>query len=435
MPRYTSYPTTAHFGSGVNSLVYSGWLEAVPPGSGVSLYVHVPFCRRLCWFCACRTQGAQSEAPVSAYLETLKAELALVKSHLPEDIHLSRVHWGGGTPTLLSPAMIKSLSQAQCDLAPLAPGSLFSVEIEPNECDAARIDSLFEAGMNCASVGVQDFNTDIQMAIGRLQSFETTYHTIQLLRDRSLDCLNADVLFGLPHQTQERMTQTMQKLLSLSPDRIALYAYAHVPWMARRQSMIRTDTLPTPEARFDLFETARNLLVWDGYRQIGIDHFARPEDSLVTALKQGQLRRDFQGYTDDTSDILIGIGASAISRFPQGYAQNAPGTADHTRAIAAGEFSTSRGHVFSGEDTLRGRLIESLMCSFRIDKAEILSQFPISDAQLQTMLTRVARSFSGMIEVTERGLYIPERARPLTRMIAKSLDSYDLSKSGHSSAL
>jgi oxygen-independent coproporphyrinogen-3 oxidase len=425
VPRYTSYPTVPSFGADVNAAVFSDWFTHIPPGSEVSLYVHIPFCRRLCWFCACRTQGAQFDAPVLDYMETLKAEFALVKTRLPEGVKLSRVHWGGGTPSLLSADMIRTLAATQFDLAPLTPQGEFSVEIDPNECDAQRLDALCDAGMTRAFVGVQDFDQEIQQTIGRLQSFETTHELFEMLRARGVESISAEVLFGLPHQTAERLTHSLQKLLSLSPERIAAYGYAHVPWMARRQTMIPSETLPTPEACLELFETARQLLIWDGYREIGIDHFALPQDNLIRAQQGGRLRRDFQGYTDDTNDVLIGIGASAISRFPQGYAQNATGTADHAAAVARGVFSTSRGHILGGEDRVRARLIEALMCDFGIHREEILSRFSVSAQWLDRLLEKTAYAFPGMMDLSPDGLFVRDHARPLTRMMARSLDAYN----------
>lgn len=435
VPRYTSYPTAPHFGAGVNAAVFSDWLSSIAPRSEISLYVHIPYCRRLCWFCACRTQGAQFDGPVRQYVETLKAEMALIKSRLPDDVRLSRVHWGGGTPSLLGADMIRELAAAQFDLAPLTPLGEFSVEIDPNECDARRLDALCDAGMTRALVGVQDFDLKIQQAIGRMQSFEATHEVFEMLRARSVGSIHADILFGLPHQTAERMTETVQKLLSLSPDRVAAYGYAHVPWMARRQAMIPSETLPTPEARLELFDTAKRLLLWDGYRDIGIDHFARPEDSLVSAQKDGRLRRSFQGYTDDSNDVLIGVGASAISRFPQGYAQNATGTADYADTVASGALTTTRGHIFGGEDRLRARLIEALMCDFRVRRDEILSRFCVTAEWLDSLLARTARAFPGVITLSPDGLFVPEHARPLTRVIARSLDTYEFNTAGHSSAI
>ncbi|MGR3506648.1 MAG: oxygen-independent coproporphyrinogen III oxidase [Paracoccaceae bacterium] len=435
VPRYTSYPTAPHFSNGIGASDYTNWIKAIKPEEDISLYVHVPFCRRLCWFCACRTQGTQSDAPVAAYLETLKAELTLLRAVLPEGVRLSRLHWGGGTPTLLSPAMMTDLADAIFDIAPMAPGGEFSVEIDPNEIDAARLDALAAAGMNRASIGVQDFDERIQQAIGRIQGYDITRDAVEAIRTRGVTSLNADILFGLPHQSRARITESVQKLLSLSPDRVALYGYAHVPWMAKRQQMIPSDALPTPQERLDLFETARRLFLWDGYAEIGIDHFATQTDGLSVAMRSGTLKRNFQGYTDDPSDVLIGVGASSISKFPQGYAQNAPATGAHTTAIREGRFSVSKGHVFSLDDKLRSRMIEALMCDFRIESAEIEARFGVSSAEVKRLFDRTLAEFPGVIELSSGVLSIPVEARPLTRMIARSFDAYDMSKAGHSSAI
>lgn len=435
VPRYTSYPTAPHFSNDVGPDLYADWISQIPADGTVSLYVHVPFCRRLCWFCACRTQGTQSDAPVRAYLETLKAELAMLARHLPTGVTLSRLHWGGGTPTLLAPDMMTELADAIFEVAPLGLDAEFSVEIDPNEIDAPRLDALAAAGLNRASIGVQDFDNEIQKTIGRIQGYDVTRNAIDMIRHRDVPSLNADILFGLPHQTQARMTESVQKLLSLNPDRVALYGYAHVPWMAKRQQLIPSDALPTPEERLALFETARKLFLWDNYAEIGIDHFATRQDGLTRAQSAGRLRRNFQGYTDDTSDVLIGVGASSISRFPQGFAQNAPATSAHTAAVRGGKFSTSRGHQFRGQDKLRSRLIEALMCDFRINTDEITRSFDISRAEVETLFAKAERDLAGAVTVTSDGLFVPPDARPLTRIIARSFDAYDLSKAGHSSAI
>ncbi|WIY27202.1 oxygen-independent coproporphyrinogen III oxidase [Parasedimentitalea psychrophila] len=436
VPRYTSYPTAPQFRNDVTPERYSDWISKIKPHSSISLYIHVPFCRRLCWFCACRTQGTQSDSPVRAYLEVLKAEIKMLGHILPEGVTLSRLHWGGGTPTLLTPDMMTDLAGAVAEIAPFAPQAEFSVEIDPNEIDEPRLDALAAAGMNRASVGVQDFDPEIQQTIGRIQSYELTRDAIEMIRARGIHSLNADILYGLPHQTQTRMAESVQKLLSLNPDRVALYGYAHVPWIAKRQQMIPTDALPTPQERLQLYETARKLFLADQYAEIGIDHFATPSDGLTTAQTLGQLKRNFQGYTDDQSEVLIGVGASSISRFPQGYAQNAPATSVHTKAIRAGSFSIARGHAFQGEDKLRARLIEALMCDFRIETDEIVADFDITPAALHQMFTAVAEKFPDALQVLPDGLYIPELSRPLTRMIARDFDAYDdTSKAKHSSAI
>ncbi len=435
VPRYTSYPTAPQFGGGVDAGRLVRWIEAIPEGGQISLYLHIPFCRRLCWFCACRTQGTATASPVAAYLETLKAELALLRRHLPRGVTLSRMHWGGGTPTLLTPEMIRDLAGAVQEVAAFAPGAEFSVEIDPNEIDRARAEALRAAGMTRASIGVQDFDPEVQGAIGRSQSFEVTHRAVEMVRDAGIASLNADILYGLPHQSRARITETVQKLLSFAPDRVALYGYAHVPWVARRQQMIPTEALPGPEARLDLDETARRLFLWDGYRQIGIDHFARPGDGLEIAQRTGKLRRNFQGYTDDTAPVLVGLGASAISRFPLGYAQNAPATSAYVAAVRAGKFPVTRGHVFAGEDRMRARLIEAVMCDLRIDAAEILSAFDVTETELFALFRSAAAAFEGKLLVSDAGLAVPEEMRPLVRLIARHFDAYDLSRAGHSAAI
>ncbi|WP_120501932.1 oxygen-independent coproporphyrinogen III oxidase [Roseovarius sp. EL26] len=435
VPRYTSYPTAPHFSDAVTAPQHARWLKDIPEGSGISLYLHIPFCKRLCWFCACRTQGTQKMQPVQAYLQTLKAELRLLQQHLPQGIHLSRLHWGGGTPTLLSAQMMSELIEAIRQVAPFDEHTEFSVEIDPNEIDIARLDALADAGMTRASIGVQDFDPEIQKSIGRQQSYEDTRWAVEEIRARGVASLNTDILFGLPHQTPTKMAESVEKLLSLSPDRVALYGYAHVPWMAKRQQLIPSDSLPTPEERLELFDVARKIFKWDHFEEIGIDHFATRQDGLSLAHNIGRLRRNFQGYTDDTADVLIGVGASAISKFPQGYTQNAAATGAYTAAIRKGSYATSRGHVLDGEDTLRGRMIEQLMCEFRIDRCEMLQSFNVTSDTLNQILVQTGQAFEGLLTLNDAGLFVPPEARPLTRMIARSLDAYDLSLAGHSSAI
>jgi|SRR6056297_1928026 len=435
VPRYTSYPTSPKFTETVAATRMAEWIGAVEPETDISLYIHVPFCRRLCWFCACRTQGTSNIETVRTYLDTLKAEIALLGDRLPGGVRLSRLHWGGGTPTLLEPGMIADLADAIFDVAPMAEGGEFSVEIDPNEIDGTRLDALAMAGMTRASIGVQDFDPEIQETIGRRQSFDLTHEVVQAIRARGIRSLNADILYGLPHQSRTRISDTVQRLLSLSPDRVALYGYAHVPWMARRQAMIPSEALPTPKERLALFETARRLFLWDGYDEIGIDHFASPDDGLANARRDRRLRRNFQGYTDDTAEVLIGLGASAISRFPQGYVQNAGSTGAYTKAIRAGRFAGARGHAFGADDLLRGRIIEALMCDFAVSSDELRDRFGLGSGAVARLLAPVAEQFDGFVDVTPSGLSIRPEGRPLTRMIARAFDAYEIEADGHSPAV
>lgn len=435
VPRYTSYPTAPHFAGGVGAGEFTTWVRSIPQNSKISLYLHVPFCRRLCWFCACRTQGTTSDAPVIAYAKSLLAEIDMLRAILPKGVTLSRLHWGGGTPTLMPAQMITEIGQAIFDLAPLAAGGEFSVEIDPNEIDAARLRALADLGMNRASIGVQDFDPQVQAAIGRTQPFYLTRQVADMIRGVGVAALNVDILYGLPHQTEARITESVMQLVSLAPSRVALYGYAHVPWMSRRQTMIPSDAMPTPEERLHLFEVASDLLVESGYQPIGIDHFGLAHDGLTMAKHTGQLRRNFQGYTDDTAEVLIGIGASSISRFPQGYAQNASRTADYAKSIGQGTFSVHRGHSFSPEDHLRGAMIEQLMCEFRIDRARIAQRLGFMPATLDTLLQQTYSAFQSVITLDDEGLKVPAAAMPLTRLIARSLDAYDGTKAQHSAAI
>ncbi|PTV95583.1 oxygen-independent coproporphyrinogen-3 oxidase [Rhodobacter aestuarii] len=435
VPRYTSYPTAPHFSNAVGASKFIEWIEAIPAGAAISLYIHVPFCRRLCWFCACRTQGTQTDAPVKAYADTLVTELGMLKKHLAPGVKLSRLHWGGGTATLLPADSMRKVADAVFDAVDLGENGEFSVEIDPNEIDDERMDALAQSGMNRASIGIQDFDPFIQSVIGREQSYEVTAKVVDMIRTRGIDSLNTDILYGLPHQTKEKITESIEKVLTLKPDRVALYGYAHVPWMARRQTLIPADQLPTPQSRLGLFERSQELFTEAGYDIIGIDHFALPTDGLSKALRAGKLRRNFQGYTDDLAEALVGIGASSISKFPQGYAQNESATGAHTSAIREGNFSTHRGHVFTKEDLMRARLIEMLMCDFAASKKELVEEWGADGAQLDSEFAACVEKFGDMVEITEDGIAIPEPGRPLTRMIARHFDAYDLSKAGHSSAI
>ena len=434
VPRYTSYPTANHFTDGVGPDEMAAFLSNLPSDERISLYIHIPFCRRLCWFCACRTQGTATASPVRSYVETLKREIALIRERLPDGVELSRLHWGGGTPTLLEADVITDLAETIRDAFPMGEGAEFSVEIDPNEIDDARLDALAAAGLNRASIGVQDFDPDIQAIIGRDQSFDVTKRAVDGLRARGIDSLNVDILYGLPNQTQARISDSVQRVLSLSPDRIALYGYAHVPWMARRQALIPTDLLPRPEERLALFDTAARLFRWDGYSTIGIDHFAKPTDGLAVALDEGRLRRNFQGYTDDGAPTLIGLGASSISRFPGGYAQNAPATSKWAGAVGAGDLATSRGVLMTRDDHIRAAAIEMLMCEFQIDVSRAAERAKVDVSEVQALLPALLEAFPDAVEATATGLRIRPETYPLTRIIAKSLDAWEVKAKGHSLA-
>lgn len=436
VPRYTSYPTATHFSNAMQADVMSDWLSALDPATSISLYFHIPFCRRLCWFCACRTQGLGDDSRLQRYLSALQQEMRLVAQYLPEGVQVGRIHLGGGTPTLLVPQQLDSLLSAVGENFELQKEREFSVEIDPNEIDCERLDVLVNHGMNRVSIGVQDFDPKIQQAIGREQSFEVTEACIAKCRIRGVTSLNADILYGLPYQTEESLERSIEQLMGLNPDRVALYGYAHVPWMAKRQTMIPQEALPPTRARFLMSERAKVIFHGGGYEAIGIDHFAKPTDGLAIAANTGRLRRNFQGYTDDCAPTLIGLGASSISKFSGGYAQNDPKIGGYYERIDNGVFATTRGHVFSGDDALRARAIEMLLCDFSLDLTSLALEFPDQClATIHELIDDVRERFHEWVELSADRLEIRRDGRPLTRMIAQCFDAYDVANNAHSSAI
>ena len=435
VPRYTSYPPATQFKPTVTGEVVTDWIRAIPSGAHISVYVHVPFCRRLCWFCACRTQGTSTAEPVAAYVETVKAEIATVKQLLAPGVQIEHLHFGGGTPTLMEPWMITDLTEAIFDMAPLAEGAQFSVEIDPTEIDGPRLDALRAAGLNRASIGVQDFDPMIQEVIGRPQSYEVTRLAVDMLRERGITSLNIDLLYGLPHQTEARITDSVEKVISLNPDRIALFGYAHVPWMSKRQQLIPTEALPTPESRLDLFNLATRLFNDAGFETIGIDHFAKPGDGLALAHHAGTMHRNFQGYTEDKSEVLLPLGASSIGRFPQGFAQNEPATSKYQQRALAGEVPTAKGHAFRGDDHVRGRIIELLLCDFAADFNQVAREQGVSLESLTAMYDGLEDTLPGVTSLTDGVVTIHEDFHSLARIVARWFDAYEMNASGHSQAV
>ena len=431
LPRYTSYPPAPAFHAEAGADFQAEALRRVDPEKPISLYVHIPFCERLCWFCACRTQGVRSIAPVEHYIGTVEAELALVAAQLPGKLRIAQMHWGGGTPTILPPALIRRLRRALGKVFTFDDASEFSVEIDPTLVDAEKVAALIEAGMTRASIGVQDFADVVQSSIGRLQSFEQTREAVDLLRAGGVASLNIDLVYGLPFQSLTGFGKTLQQVCELDPDRVALFGYAHVPHMAKRQKLIPEAALPDDRARFDLFNRATEVLNRQGLTSVGIDHFAKPSDSMAQAAAKGTLRRNFQGYTVDGCETLLGIGASSISRFRDGFVQNTAQTGPYAKLVRASALAGARGYRLTDEDRLRSRVIEMLMCDYAIDFSEL--QLTAEDrAILQPGLVALRAECRGLFTETPQRLTLSAEARPLVRRLARFFDTFTIEHAGYS---
>jgi oxygen-independent coproporphyrinogen III oxidase len=425
VPRYTSYPTAPHFHTGVDCDMYSQWLSALGAGTSVSLYLHIPYCDRLCWFCACHTKQTLRYEPISTYLTALHKEIAAVGARVGKGAPVTAIHFGGGSPTMLKPQDMVDLMSCLKSCFDVAADAEISVEMDPNDLDEPRYDALAAIGLTRASLGVQDFDPIVQKAINRVQTFGQTKSVVDAVRARGVGSVNCDILYGLPHQTVGGVEQTVSDILSLSPDRIALFGYAHVPWMKKHQTMIADEALPDITERYRQSKRAAEMLIDAGYQAIGIDHFALPADSMAVAAREGRLRRNFQGYTTDRADALIGLGASSISQLPQGYVQNMPATGEYQRMAGDGGLAAVRGIALSQEDRIRAHVIERLMCDFGFDFAQLRARFPDDAAPA----IAEARAYAlgngdGICSADDDGFRITERGRPFARSIAAVFDRY-----------
>lgn len=433
-PRYTSYPTAPHFHAGVDAKTYLEWLSRIPAGSNLSLYLHIPFCDTLCWFCGCHTKATRHYAPVAKYLRALQEEIALVSSVLPSGVTVRRIHWGGGSPTILSADDASLLASSLRKAFEIAPDPDFSVEIDPRGLVPAQIRALLAAGVTRASFGIQDFNPKVQGAINRIQSFALTRAVIDAFRLGGVASINVDVLYGLPHQGIDALVETLLKVLLLDPDRVALFGYAHVPWLKKHQMMISAEALPDSAERLREAEIGAELLSTWGYQRIGLDHFAKRTDALAAAAREGRLRRNFQGYTDDESDVLIGLGASAIGSFPQGYVQNTVGVHDYENLVVRGKPAVVRGYRMTGIDRARGYTIERLMCDFRVDRNEVRDRFGTCAKEVLDDIDAVIAEDSDHLLVRDgETVRLTEIGRPFVRSVCAALDPFFSTNAGRHS--
>ncbi|PVE20568.1 oxygen-independent coproporphyrinogen III oxidase [Microvirga sp. KLBC 81] len=425
LPRYTSYPTAPQFSDAIGHETYAEWLEAIPGGTTASLYLHVPFCRSMCWYCGCHTTITQRDAPIVDYLAVLRREIELVSERLSAPLPVRHVHFGGGTPTIMEPAEFIALIDLMKQRYALGEDTEIAVEIDPRTLTRTMTAALGEAGVTRASLGVQSFDPLVQRAINRIQSFEQTARAANGLRQAGVRGINFDLIYGLPHQTVESCVETVRRSIELRPERFSVFGYAHIPTFKKHQRKIDEATLPDADARYAQAEAIAEALIAAGYRRIGLDHYALPDDSMVQAQIDGVLHRNFQGYTTDPSDVLIGFGASAIGRLPQGYAQNEVVLGRYAERISRGELATAKGYSLTADDRLRADLIERVMCDFQADVGQICRRHGTEPEALLQSISRLRMlERDGIIRLKENVLSVNDDARFLVRTVASVFDAY-----------
>ncbi len=430
VPRYTSYPTAPHFHAGIGPDDYCGWLAELPSDARLSLYLHVPFCQELCWYCGCHTTVARHYRPVAEYQRLLLQELDLIGAALGGRRTVGHIHFGGGTPTMLLPGDLRSLGERLRQRFEIRDAAEFAVEIDPRRLTRETVAALAAIGVNRASLGVQDVNPEVQRAINRWQPFAVVERAVDWLRAAGIRGINFDLMYGLPQQTTAGIGRSVEAALALRPSRLALFGYAHVPWMKRHQRLIDEASLPDASQRAAQFEVAATRLEEAGYVAIGLDHFALPDDSLAVAQEEGRLHRNFQGYTTDDAAALLGFGASAIGSLPQGYVQNAVPIPRYREAIRQGRLATARGIRVSEGDRGRRAIIERLMCDFAVDLSGSAGRLA---AELEALEPFRA---DGLLTIDDRLIRVEPEGRPFIRTICAVFDSYlERSLARHSRAV
>jgi len=430
-PRYTSYPTADRMHSGFGARDYAQELRrrAQRPDEPVSLYFHIPFCETLCYYCGCNKIPTKNHGRSAPYLDSIGQELRLIAGILQTRLPVTQLHWGGGTPTFLSDDEATRLMDMTHEHFALQPGGEFSIEIDPRKVGAARVAHLARLGFNRMSVGVQDFAPEVQQAVNRIQSVEETREVIDAARANGFSSVSLDLIYGLPRQNAESFSRTLDQVIALSPDRLSLYSYAHLPHLFKPQRRIHADELPSPEVKLGLLGMAIERLQAAGYVYIGMDHFAKPDDELARAQRQGQLHRNFQGYSTHADIDLLAFGVSSISNVGDCYAQNAKTIDEYTEMLAFGKLPIARGVRLSAEDHLRRQVIQRLMCDFHLDLPALAAHYGV-DAR-----TTFAADLQRLRPLEDAGLVVrsgPDglrvdvtpQGRLLVRVVAMQFDAY-----------
>lgn len=425
IPRYTSYPPATQLSAEITADNYLNWLQSLSEDDPLSLYIHVPFCDELCKFCACNTLVMRQVQARHSYAAHLQEEIRRIAVILGKKRMLTHLQWGGGTPTALPPESFLAVMETVREHFIIHKDAELAIELDPRHFPDAYLSVLRTANITRASLGVQDLDPKVQEACGRIQSWEQTDYCVKSLRDIGIGSVNIDLIYGLPYQTEASIQATSKAVAALNPDRLAVFGYAHVPWKQKRQKLLPEEALPNSLERLKQREMIDKTLKENGYKAIGLDHYARPEDRMSIAAEKGNLHRNFQGYTVDPAPALIGIGASAVSSLPQGMVQNIHAPAQYSKHMLGAGLPVARGVQRSYEDNLRGFIIERIMCDLAIDLAQICSIYDTDIEKFAFAMDKLNRfAEDGLVCISEYSFTVTEKGRPFLRNIAALFDTY-----------
>jgi len=425
LPRYTSYPSAPHFQPLSDDRLFRQWLAVLPSDAPISLYLHIPFCNSLCWYCGCHTSVINRKEPVIEYAHSLIREIDLIGAAIGHRPHVRHLHWGGGTPTMIRAPEMELIMAALNRNFSLDLELDHSIELDPRTLTDERALSLAELGINRASLGVQDFDPIVQESVNRTQSYGLVAAAVRLLRQAGIGTINFDLLYGLPFQSVQSVVDTVKRAADLEPDRIALFGYAHVPWMKRHQKLLPEASLPGPNQRFLQANAAAEALTGRGYRRVGFDHFVLPHDPLSQPNQGDRVTRNFQGYTNDNCSVLLGFGTSSISQLPQGYIQNTTDNLVYRQRLSEGHLPCGRGLAFAGDDRLRGAVIERLMCDMEVDLAEVARTYLQTPGIFADQIRQIDEmTADGIVRRDGWRILVTESGRSFVRSIAALFDAY-----------
>ncbi|MFW3345113.1 oxygen-independent coproporphyrinogen III oxidase [Aliarcobacter butzleri] len=426
-PRYTSYPTAPEFSEAFTQDDLKEFYKNQSDDRPLSLYIHMPFCRSACYFCGCNTIFTSKEDKKTSYIEYLKKELNILKNHLNTKRVVTQMHFGGGTPTFFSPSQLEVVITAIKEIFPnFSPDAEISCEVDPRYFTVEHMNVLKAGGCNRLSFGVQDLDEEVQKTIHRIQPFELTQNVIKIAREAGIHSINTDLIYGLPYQTRESFKKTLEQMITLNTDRFAVFNYAHVPWLMKTMRKFDETTFPKPEVKLEMLKDTIDFFTSNGYKMVGMDHFAKPEDELFKAIEKGELHRNFQGYTTKGGADLIGIGLTSIGNGVDYYAQNFKELEPWENAIDNGNLAVYKGYRLSDDDMLRQFVIMELMSNFSLNIKRVEEEFKINFKEYFDDAIKALKEFEDaqLLKITDNKIEVSQTGSMLIRNICMPFDAY-----------